>query len=465
MLAMLPLTSAIASSARHWRVLNVKVPSAGGGGNWGFSGVSCQSAQSCVAVGAYSVVDGEQYDWPGFGVWNGATWSIHAFVPAGSGDSFGGSVSCAPAARCVAVHSYPDTAGLSPAVWGGKTWSYPPAPWAGVNSGYPASGVSCPSVNDCEVVGQDASGNVAASWNGSSWSLAAMPTPPGVDLGPFGPSLGPVSCSSASACTAVGSIVLDDPGGGVYAERWDGQSWTLQTLPVPVGASFVDVAGISCPSSDDCTTVGWWGDFSSGIEVDRPYVAEWSEGIWTMQTFPIPASLSGAQPQYGAYLGGVSCTADNSCLAVGRFDAPGPPIAEVWDGTSWSWEPTAPGVSGGFSSVSCISGAVCTAVGSLAETTGPAPQPSGHAALHRTPTSCIEHRFAPLVRGKKIATVRWSLDGRPLRGQTLRPSRSYSTRIKLTPGRHVLIATVTFKASAFTPTATLRRRVTGCRAP
>jgi hypothetical protein len=74
-----------------------------GGANASLSGVSCRSAASCVAVGAY---------WGGNGVgaplaevWNGKRWTETKPPASGSGLAINGlaAISCASPARCVAV--------------------------------------------------------------------------------------------------------------------------------------------------------------------------------------------------------------------------------------------------------------------------------------------------------------------------------------------------------------------------
>jgi hypothetical protein len=73
--------------------------------------------------------------------------------------------------------------------------------------------------------------------------------------------LNSVSCTSATACTAVGDYdPLAFPGGSsqTLGERWDGTSWSLQATPNrpvdSVGRSYLNA--VSCASSALCTAVG-----------------------------------------------------------------------------------------------------------------------------------------------------------------------------------------------------------------
>jgi hypothetical protein len=96
--------------------------------------------------------------------------------------------------------------------------------------------VSCGAPNACEGVGQtaDAQGNtraLAEAWSGSRWKTQSIPS---IDA-PI-TSLSAVSCSGPSACIAVGSYE-GNTSGGALAERSDGNSWTVQFLPNPAGAT------------------------------------------------------------------------------------------------------------------------------------------------------------------------------------------------------------------------------------
>jgi len=72
-----------------------------------------------------------------------------------------------------------------------------------------------------------------------------------------------ISCTSGTACTAVGSS------GGVtasfapavqkittLAERWDGTHWRIEPTPNPASASFSVLNGVTCSSRRACTAVG-----------------------------------------------------------------------------------------------------------------------------------------------------------------------------------------------------------------
>lgn len=228
------------------------------------------------------------------------------------------------------------------------TWQQPPQAAAEGLLG----GVSCPSAGACMAVGTtiDASGDAAGaftdSWNGTSWALDSVPRPAVT-------SLAAVSCRSATWCIAVGSVPGSaGPGTRVpLALRWNGLRWSALAVPLPAGDTTAALAGVSCVSRSGCVAVGT-GSQSDGTVTS--FSQTWNGTTWT------PSGVPGT----GTQLAGVTCTSGTSCIAVGTSSAA--PVAEFWDGTSWTAQ-TVPADAGGYpaslSGVSCSSPASCVAVG------------------------------------------------------------------------------------------------------
>lgn len=171
---------------------------------------------------------------------------------------------------------------------------------------------------------------LAESWNGSRWTIAPAVNPAGATSSP----LAAISCTSAEACTAVGSYTAKSGTQTGLAERWDGTNWTMQDVGSTSGA----LNGVSCPSPTDCVAVG------AGVEA-------WDGTNWSVQPTTTPASASSAT------LNAVSCTSASACVAIGND------FAEVWNGISWSSQSTA---AGALYAVSCSSADACTATGGVA---------------------------------------------------------------------------------------------------
>jgi hypothetical protein len=351
--SVLVLSLAGVAHAAAWRA-QTAVPAQWPDGR--LSAISCTGLNPCMAVGDYVGVHG--IDLTLSERWNGSHWStLHPANPAGASDVQLAAVSCPAALMCVAAGRYDASPGTSQQLlierWDGSSWAIENAPDPG---GFdPAlAGVACPSSTACVAVGQVGSGAGEAPlvehWNGASWSVDSVPTPAGASDA----ALSGVSCSSPSACTAVGSFDNGDHVPRPLVERWGGTAWSIETAPIAPGTSSGGLTAVSCPTSGVCFAVG-----SAGTPGNKLALLErWNGSHWSIQSTPEPH----ADPA------GVSCTAPAACTAVGSRGSPATPFALRWDGASWSIQrlPADSGVSG-FVGVSCGSKSTCMAAGSDAD--------------------------------------------------------------------------------------------------
>jgi hypothetical protein len=234
------------------------------------------------------------------------------------------------------------------------------------------TGVSCTSNIACQAVGYATTGGrsvttvtMAERWNGASWSLERTLNPAGASNNYFTG----VSCSSTTACLAVGYAAIGGFSGGTtlaLAERWNGTRWLSESPPKPTGASNTSLAGVSCTSNGVCQAVG-----DATIRGTTLALAErWNGTGWLLETTRKP---SGA---FNSSLAGVSCTSTIACQAVGgAYTNSGlATLAESWNGTRWSLETTPPKPAGAFSNsfaaVSCASASACQAVGDIGTRSG-----------------------------------------------------------------------------------------------
>jgi hypothetical protein len=190
----------------------------------GLVGASCPANESCTAVGFNAAQHALAEHW------NGKAWSTQTLPGLTQGSSLGG-VSCVSTSSCVAVgwEGSQDVWGPLAEHWAGGRWTVLSVPNPDPNGGAEFNSVSCVSATECMAVGDDQNGvatsdaTLAAQWNGRAWTL--LPTPSAQTYS----GLASVSCTSPTACVAVGTSSAD-LGGALtpLVEVWDGTAWTVQ---------------------------------------------------------------------------------------------------------------------------------------------------------------------------------------------------------------------------------------------
>lgn len=234
-------TLAVRWNGRHWRRL--AMPSHDGA----LRAVSCTSRTRCMAVGSDHTCElAEQ--------WNGSTWQVLS-TPSPCGPPQAGGltgVACQSAGSCQAVGNYMPDNGSELTLaesWNGRKWTQQdtssPGDLASLNALSCLTASSCMAVGSglpVEVKGQTA---IAESWNGHAWQLLS-PVRMGAPA-----SLGGVACLRAGWCMTVGSFTR---GGTLFpqAQTWNGAIW--QAVPPPHAPG--TLGGLSCPEQDRCLAVG-----------------------------------------------------------------------------------------------------------------------------------------------------------------------------------------------------------------
>jgi len=334
-------------------------------------GITCTSSSSCLAVGQY--IDGRGRSHAFAQRWNGTTWHLLAVPePPGSQSSLLSIDTCSSSSSCVAVGNYTDRTGTPRTLaerWDGTTWKVQPTPNPRGAQFSILSGVACTSSTACEAVGLTSRGALAEQWKHRRWSIQSTPSP-APRSGLFS-----LSCTSPSACLAVGTTNTSSPG-PILAERWNGTKWVVRSTPNPAGAQGGLLNSVSCSSASACTAVGVSFDSSSNSST----VAErWDGHAWSLQS-------TRNEPE-GSQLVGVACPKASLCVAVGSgVDASGASVTvgQRWNGTRWSLQPTINprGIHGAqLAGVSCRSSSFCVAVGGTSDS--PSGNPRGTLAQVR----------------------------------------------------------------------------------
>ena len=337
------------ATAASWTV----APTQSVDGNEVVGGTSCVSNSFCVAVGT-----GPQLGW------DGSRWAQLPGSESATGAGDGSfpptlaSASCVSEDFCMAVGFTAQGPSPLARVWNGKTWNgaSPSSP----SSGYMLNGVSCVSADDCWAVGLSGTTStgiepIAVHWNGSSWEAAAVPSQ-GDDQ------LAAVSCTSSRFCMAVGtsnfvSASKETP----FTVVWNGSEWSVRQAAAFSSTGGIELQSVSCTSPTTCMAVG--GDT---LNASSPPIAQWWDGNrWSNVSTAVGDGAS------SAYFASVSCSQAKSCMAVGTtgiggsHGIAGTPLAEKWDGSTWSFVQTPSPDDGGLVGVSCTSPAWCVAAGGV----------------------------------------------------------------------------------------------------
>jgi hypothetical protein len=185
-------------------------------------------------------------------------------------------------------------------------------------------------------------------WNGTSWSLRSFSIP---FHSRYPSSLGfdDVSCSSPAGCIAVGEYSTSGGPDRPLAYRWDGLAWRFLAVPQRRQSDSVYLDGVSCLATG-CMAVG----FEWGGSVNGPLAEWWDGSTWTIESSIDTSDVLGFM--------GVSCTSKSFCIAAAWNLGP---RLDRWDGHVWSSVPPVvpAGVKiGGFVSASCSAPTSCIAV-------------------------------------------------------------------------------------------------------
>jgi len=351
------LLPSAASASTGWQIS--PTPANPGGGSEGAYGslaaISCITASACTAVGG----DGAAGFGPVFTLaehWNGTSWTIQPTPnPTGAANAQLSALKCVTSTFCMALGTYTDSSGLDHPFaesWNGTSWTAQALPPVTGALDPVLSAVACTTVTNCIAVGTTGSKPLAERWNGTSWKVQSTPAT-AVYSAFFG-----VSCTSASACTAVGYQNATDTQSAPLAERWNGTSWKIQSTPIAASNQLNRLNAVKCTSSTVCIAVGF---ASSATLAER-----WNGTSWKILSTPTPGSLA----QFSA----ISCTAATSCYAVGNYDnGSSATLAEHWNGTSWAVQSTPNVALDPFDylfGIACTSATGCMAVGEAQSDSG-----------------------------------------------------------------------------------------------
>jgi hypothetical protein len=262
-------------SGSSWFMDEVSVPAPEGASDTTLNGVACRSETLCFAVGNY-VKSGKLHPFAvSLKAEGGGSWTVTKETLQDSEGADLRDVSCPSSTSCTAVGA--SNGKTFAERWNGSSWSISSTPNPEGVTGSLLRGVSCSSASACTAVGsstltkegKEETKPLVLRWNGSSWSIQTTPTVSGakgfVDLND-------VACAASSNCLAIGSYVsavnesLLPTEEKTLALSWNGSEWSLLAPPNPEGRKLSRFNGLSCSSTTACTAVGVGRTSSSSAE-------------------------------------------------------------------------------------------------------------------------------------------------------------------------------------------------------
>ncbi len=346
---------AVASPGTNWSV--TPSPNSSPTQDNYLNGESCTSPTACVAVGYYSNGTNDQTL---IETWDGTAWSVTP-SPNGSATQFNelSGVSCTSPSACVAVGTFYTGTTFRTLIetWDGTAWTVTSSPNSSPTQDNYLNSVSCTSPSACVAVGNfyntTNDQTLIETWDGATWSVTPSPngSPAQENL------LTGVSCTAATACVAVG-FFFNGTDNQTLIETWDGATWSVTPSPNASPAQDDYLNGVSCSSASACVAVG---RIFNGTN-SQTLVETWDGTAWS-----VTPSLN-SSPTHNNELTGVSCTAATACVAAGYYSngTDNQTLIETWDGTTWSVTPSpnaTPTQDNYLTGVSCSSASACVAVG------------------------------------------------------------------------------------------------------
>ena len=128
-----------------------------------------------------------------------------------------------------------------------------------------------------------------------------------------------------------------------------------------------DLTAVTCLTATSCEAVGELVNQGNPLTLAEV----WNGSTWTVQPTPNPSGFQTST------LSSVSCTSADACTAVGDSQAnrqtPFRTLAEIWNGSAWTLQPTpnrSATVPNLLNGVSCGASQTCTAVGQTQNAAG-----------------------------------------------------------------------------------------------
>ncbi len=271
--------------------------------------------------------------------WDGTTWSAVASPSVGQYPSDSYTSVAAIASDNVWVSGY--SCGVAPSCttlimrWDGTQFNIVPSPNLSSVSNY-LSDIAAISANDIWAVGKIRTATNTYSpltlhWDGTSWNIVATP-----DLGSQSASLTTVAGVRANDLWAVGNYNSTSSGYVTHpiALHWNGTAWSIVAMPTPPDSEEVTVNGAAAISGNDVWAVGNYKYLTIAGAV-RTLTYHWDGTAWSI--VPSPNQYMDDERNY---VNDISALGSNDIWAVGYWSNNGSGYADPlylhWDGSIWT---------------------------------------------------------------------------------------------------------------------------------
>jgi hypothetical protein len=234
--------------------------------------------------------------------------------------------------------------------WDGTSWTGVPSP----NFGHTFNqliGVAASDATHAFAVGERNNPNdrvrtLIEQFDGTSWSVVPSP-----NRGPGASFLTGVTAVASNDVWAVGTRDLTSGGQAPLVEHWDGTAWSYVPSPYFHGSPQTVLSDVSAVSSTDVWAVG---TYYAGKHQYQPLAEHWDGTSWS--------KVLAASPGVGFSFSSLTALAADDVWAVGYSSNGSGPFAEHWDGSSWSIVTTTnPGSNSVFLGVAAAGGSVYAA--------------------------------------------------------------------------------------------------------
>lgn len=266
--------------------------------------------------------------------------------------------------------------GLSPAHAAAFSWSQGTEVALPIHTQGDLYGVSCPASGSCIASGafENAKEEIfpLVAFQSSGWGASELPLPSGATSKLFS-GLQAISCPDTGYCVAVGTLESGEgaPKTEALISTYAAGGWTSEALPAPNAEgdppvaskdSKTELTGVSCTAPESCVAVGSYEDESNS---EVAFIATQAAGKWTTEVLDTPAEVTGGR------LAAISCPSTSSCEAVGSYESLASgrkinPMVATNEGGTWISNTIAlpaTGVGAGANANALLSGVSCTTVG------------------------------------------------------------------------------------------------------